>query len=113
LTLLVAAAALVSGCTSVTYTPYVTTLRSPREANAPIDVFPKGTTPPRKFTVIGRITGGGGVTVSGDALLEEMRKKARELGADAVVNYEQHMGEAGTVGAGKTTSQGDVAVWEN
>jgi hypothetical protein len=29
-----------------------------------------------------------------------------------VVNYEQHMAEPGTVNAGMTGVQGDVAVWQ-
>ena len=48
---------------------------------------------------------------SGSAI-RALKKRARELGADAIMNFKVHVGASGTVGSGTASAQGVAIKWK-
>ncbi len=68
------------------------------ECQARLEVYPPGMRPQRPFRVLGPVDGAWGFTV--EARFERMRRKACELGAQAIIDADEHY----EVVAGTTTT---------
>jgi Putative heavy-metal-binding len=47
-----------------------------------------------------------------ESAIAALKNKARELGADAIMNFQVHVGSSGTVGAGIISGQGVAVKWK-
>jgi len=86
-----------------------------RPTSHPIEIL-RGD-PTRPFVTVARITavarGNSYLGTVGDEeeCIGKLKERARQLGGDAVIQFEVYMAPQGTVGAGNITAQGFVVRW--
>lgn len=86
----------------------------PKPANAPIDILTEKPTTP--YILIGEVSAWADVPFmsrpQAQNAINKIKTMAREMGGDAIMNYQGHRAPAGTVGAGGFTAQGVVIRWK-
>ena len=98
----------------VSHVMYSNETYSPKADSYNLSVF--NTPPDRKYIKIAHIyampSNGGDISAdSADKAINALKKRAKELGADALIVTKIHMAPSGTVGQGGFSGEGDAIRW--
>jgi len=91
-----------SGCVSVKSIPYETTVRLPKPADYPIEIY-ESKDIRKPYKVIGIVQANAGKRHSVADTMEKLRSQARQMGGDALVDLANR-----PIGAGIPTSGGGI-----
>ena len=85
----------------IEYVPYSGVEYEKKDKNAPIDLFYEDEQPTKKYKVLGKFIG---FCNDGEDVNPTLRKRAREVGGDAVVNIELTSRKANSAGGDLATA---------
>ncbi len=103
---------LLGGCHSLQITDISDRTYPPRPEVHPVQIFLG--TPERKHVPIAYVSGrevAWAGQASGDKVIDEMKKIARQKGGDAIISLKIYTAPDGAVSQGNTTVQGTIVRW--